>query len=257
MSDLYKPVPWSVQNLVSSVESGALRLPDLQRPFVWEKVKVRDLVDSIYRGFPVGELMFWNVPGDIETKAIGTQKKTQSSKAQIVDGQQRLTSLYVIVTGHPVVDEDYRRDRIRIAFNPFTERFEVAGAALEKSPEWIADISNVFEDPFKARRGFRERYSVAHEITEEIDDRLERIFGKLYELRNFSFTVVELQSTVDRETVAEIFVRINSEGVNLTQADFILTWLSVFWLDGREELEEFSRNSRLTPTRVKAYRASI
>jgi len=134
MSDLFKPVPWTVQNLVAAVESGALRLPDIQRPFVWEKVKVRDLVDSLYRGFPVGELMFWNIPGDEDTKAIGTGAKTQTAKAKIVDGQQRLTSLYVVMTGEPVVDDDYRQERIRIAFNPFAERFEVTSAALEKSP---------------------------------------------------------------------------------------------------------------------------
>ena len=89
MSDLFKPVPWTIQNLVAAVQSGSLRLPDIQRPFVWEKVKVRDLVDSIYRGFPVGELMFWNVPGDEDTKSIGTESKTQTAKAKIVDGQQR------------------------------------------------------------------------------------------------------------------------------------------------------------------------
>jgi hypothetical protein len=250
MSDLFKPVPWTVQNLVAAVQSGGLRLPDIQRPFVWEKVKVRDLVDSIYRGFPVGELMFWNVPGDDDTRSIGTGTKTQSAKAKIVDGQQRLTSLYVVMTGEPVVDDDYRRERIRIAFNPFSERFEVTGAALEKSPEWIADISTVFASPLKARKAFLARYRTAHELTEETEERLEEVFTRLHGLKDFSFTVVELQSTVDREKVAEIFVRINSEGVNLTQADFILTWLGVFWDEGRDELDEFSRNSRLSPDTV-------
>ena len=250
MSDLFKPVPWTVQNLVAAVESGALRLPDIQRPFVWEKVKVRDLVDSLYRGFPVGELMFWNIPGDEDTKTIGTAAKTQVAKAKIVDGQQRLTSLFVVMTGEPVVDDDYRQERIRIAFNPFAERFEVTSAALEKSPEWVSDISTVYASPLKARKAFRERYATTHELTEETDEWIEEVFAKLHGLKDFSFTVVELQPTLDREKVAEIFVRINSEGVNLTQADFILTWLSVFWDEGRDELEYFSRHSRLTPDRV-------
>lgn len=252
MSDLFKPVPWTIQNLVAAVQSGALRLPDIQRPFVWEKVKVRDLVDSIYRGFPVGELMFWNIPGDEDTKTIGTGSKTQPSKAKIVDGQQRLTSLYVVLTGEPVVDDDYRKENIRIAFNPITERFEVFNATHEKSAEWISDISTVFASPLKARKAFIDRYKASHdgELSEETEERLEEVFNRLYGLRDFSFTVVELQSTVDREKVAEIFVRINSEGVNLKQADFILTWLSVFWDEGRDELENFSRNSRLSPDTV-------
>lgn len=250
MSDLFKPVPWTVQNLVAGVRSGALRLPDIQRPFVWEKVKVRDLVDSLYRGYPVGELMFWATPGDDDTKTIGTSAKSQTTTHKIVDGQQRLTSLYVVLTGEPVVDDEYRKEQIRIAFNPFTERFEVSGPVLEKNPEWLADISTVFTSPLKARRNFLKRYAASHEIDEEIEEQIEEVFNRLHGLSNFSFQVVELQSHVDRQKVAEIFVRINSEGVNLTQADFILTWLSVFWDEGRDELEDFSRNSRLSPDTV-------
>jgi len=247
VSDLFKPVPWTVQNLVAGVQSGALRLPDIQRPFVWEKVKVRDLIDSLYRGYPVGELMFWETAGDEDTKTIGTGAKSQTTTHKIVDGQQRLTSLYVVVTGEPVVDDEYRKERIRIAFNPFMERFEVTSAAHERSPEWIADISNVFASPLKVRREFLKRYSESHELDEDTEERVEAVFAKLHGLSNFRFQVVVLQSHVDRAKVAEIFVRINSEGVNLTQADFILTWLSVFWDEGRDELEDFSRNSRLSP----------
>ena len=247
VSDLFKPVPWTVQNLVAAVESGALRLPDIQRPFVWEKVKVRDLVDSIYRGYPVGELMFWNLPGDEDAKAIGVDTKTQAAKAKIVDGQQRLTSLYAVMTGEPVVDDEYRREPIRIAFNPFAERFEVQSAAFKKSPEWVPDISTVFESPLKARKAFIKRFSESHDLDEEAEEKLEEVFARLHSLRDYTFTVIELQSEIERATVADVFVRINSEGVNLTQADFILTWLSVFWDEGREELEQFSRHSRLTP----------
>ncbi len=247
MSDLFKPVPWTVQNLVAAVESGALRLPDIQRPFVWEKVKVRDLVDSIYRGYPVGELMFWNLPGNEDAKAIGVDPKTQPAKAKIVDGQQRLTSLYAVMTGEPVVDDEYRREPIRIAFNPFAERFEVQSAALKRSPDWVPDIADVFESPLRARKAFIKRYTESHNIDEEAEEKLEEVFARLHSLRDYTFTVIELQSEIERPTVADVFVRINSEGVNLTQADFILTWLSVFWDEGREELERFSRHSRLTP----------
>lgn len=247
MSDLFKPVPWTVQNLVAAVESGALRLPDIQRPFVWEKVKVRDLVDSIYRGYPVGELMFWNLPGNDDAKAIGVDPKTQAAKAKIVDGQQRLTSLYAVMTGEPVVDDEYRREPIRIAFNPFAERFEVQSAALKKSPEWVPDIADVFESPLRARKAFIKRYAESHDLDEEVEEKLEEVFARLHGLKDYTFTVIELQSEIERSTVADVFVRINSEGVNLTQADFILTWLSVFWDEGREELERFSRHSRLTP----------
>ena len=246
MSDMFKPVPWSARDLVAAVQSGALRLPDIQRPFVWEKVKVRDLVDSIYRGYPVGELMFWNSAGD-DDRAIGSGTKTKTATAKIVDGQQRLTSLYAVMTGEPVVDDDYRSESIRIAFSPFTERFEVQSAALKKSREWVPDISAVFKSPFQARKAFISRYEEEHDLSEADEEKIETVFARLHGIQDYLFTVVELQAETDREKVADVFVRINSEGVNLTQADFILTWLSVFWDEGREELERFSRHSRLTP----------
>lgn len=252
MSEMFKPVPWSARNLVAAVESGALRLPDIQRPFVWEKVKVRDLVDSIYRGYPVGELMFWNSAGDDDDRAIGSGPKTKTATAKIVDGQQRVTSLYAVMTGEPVVDDDYRSESIRIAFNPFTERFEVQSAALKKSREWVPDICAVFKSPFQARKAFISRYEEEHDLCEADVEKIEEVFTRLHGIQDYLFTVVELQAETDREKVADVFVRINSEGVNLTQADFILTWLSVFWDEGREELERFSRHARLTPDTASA-----
>lgn len=84
--------PWTVQELVNGVSSGTVRLPDIQRPFVWSNAKVRDLIDSMYRGYPVGELMFWAKRDAEHTKTIGGGEKTQDSAMQVVDGQQRLTS---------------------------------------------------------------------------------------------------------------------------------------------------------------------
>ena len=252
VSDMFKPVPWTAQNLVAAVQSGALRLPDIQRPFVWEKVKVRDLVDSIYRGYPVGELMFWNSAGDDDASTIGSGAKTKTATAKIVDGQQRLTSLYAVMTGEPVVDDEYRSESIKIAFNPFTVRFEVQSAALAKSREWVPDISAVFKSPFQTKKAFISRYREEHDLSEAGEEEVEAVFARLHGIQDYSFTVVELQADTEREKVADVFVRINSEGVNLTQADFILTWLSVFWDEGREELERFSRHSRLTPDTASA-----
>lgn len=124
MSNIFKPVDWSAQQLVDSISSGVLRLPDLQRPFVWHATKVRDLLDSMFRGYPVGELMFWNQPGDSDSSAIGTDAKSHNASHLIVDGQQRITSLYVTFTGKNVIDDDYKDKSVRISFNPALQRFE-------------------------------------------------------------------------------------------------------------------------------------
>lgn len=134
MPAIFKTVPWQVDQLVSGVKQGSISLPDLQRPFVWPATKVRDLFDSMYKGYPVGALMFWDVSEDGATRKISSGIGV-NAQHQIIDGQQRLTSLFAAMKGVNVRDENYRNRRIRISFNPFTERFEVRTAAIAKSPE--------------------------------------------------------------------------------------------------------------------------
>lgn len=124
--------PWTVQDLVADVASGKVRLPDIQRPFVWANSKVRDLIDSMYRGYPVGELMFWENQDSEHTHQIGSDAKTQAASMQVIDGQQRLTSLFAVVHGVPVVRDNYARETIVISFNPLSERFAVPDNAIRR-----------------------------------------------------------------------------------------------------------------------------
>jgi hypothetical protein len=245
--------PWTVQELVSGVDKGTVRLPDIQRPFVWPNAKVRDLIDSMYRGYPVGELMFWENKGGGHTKAIGDRAtKTQDASMQVVDGQQRLTSLYAVVKGLDVWREDYSRERIALSFNPLTSRFEVPTPAFLKSAEWIPDITAVFQDPIQARHDYlnRLRSDRKRTVDSSLERQVELSIQQLAHLQEYRFQVVQIGEEVSREIVADIFVRINSEGIVLSAADFILTWLSVFWEEGRRDLEAWARNSRFTPSEV-------
>lgn len=257
MSDseaVFKPAPWTVDQLVSAVSTGTLALPDLQRPFVWKATKVRDLLDSMYRGYPVGALMFWHRSGDDSVSTIGTGPKTQAVTYQIVDGQQRITSLYSLMTGGAVYNDDYQEKTIRICFNPFAERFEVATPVFDSSVEWVSDVSNVFSSALKSFKKFEHRYEEDNEpFDEETQNRLLNTFIKLESLKKYVFQVVELQVEVEKPVVADIFVRINSEGVSLKSADFILTWLSVFWDEGREQIEDFARGSRMSAEVAAAF----
>ena len=250
MAAIFKTVSWQVDQLVSGVQQGSISLPDLQRPFVWPATKVRDLFDSMYRGYPVGTLMFWDVSEQDSTRAIsGTA--TISASHQIVDGQQRLTSLYAVMKGLEVQDDNYRRKSIRIAFHPYTERFEVATAATERSVEWIHDIATVFRSPYDAQEDFLEGLEDAgRNLARDDKRRLGEVFKKLEGLKQYQFEVVHIQKDVDKRLVADVFVRINSEGMNLKAYDYILTWLSVFWPDGRDQIEQFARASRMTPERA-------
>jgi len=250
---VFKDTTYSLSTLIEEIRRGEIALPDIQRPFIWKATKVRDLFDSMYRGFPVGSLLFWSTGAEVGARQIGTGAKESAPRLMIVDGQQRLTSLYAVLTGRPVVREDYTDSYIRIAFRPRDAQFEVADAAIKRDPEFIPDISILWDGGGirKAVRGFLERLEGARgELGEDEKDQLWGAIDRLFDIRNYPFKVVELNSDTDEEQVADVFVRINSEGVRLDQADFILTLMSVWWEKGRKALEEFARAAKTAPQGV-------
>jgi len=247
---LYKKVEYTLKKLVEDIDMGEIGLPDIQRPFVWPTSKVRDLFDSMYRGYPIGYLLFWENGYPGEHRAIGATQKQKVPHLLIVDGQQRLTSLYAVIKAVPVIGKDFRPRPIRIAFQPIEKRFEVATPAIEKDPEWIADISELWKpetNTFTFVNGFLQRLKKGHEVSEDKEKDIANAIARLEKVLDYPLTALEVSSSVDEDQVAEIFVRINSKGTPLNQADFILTLMSVFWDEGRAELEEFCRQAK-TPS---------
>ena len=128
-----------VETLLTWIKSEEIAIPEIQRPFVWNAAKVRDFIDSLYWGYPVGYLIAWRNP-DVRLKD-GTQS---TGKRILIDGQQRVKALLVALLGEPVVNKDYKKTRITIAFDPSGQRFQVADAVTSRNQGWIADISTVF-----------------------------------------------------------------------------------------------------------------
>lgn len=247
MSDvLFKEVHYTLGGLISSIGMGSIGLPDIQRPFVWANAKVRDLFDSMYRGYPVGYFLFWQTGAEgVDTKVIGETNKQKAPSLLIVDGQQRLTSLYAVMRREAVLRENFQRENIRIAFRPQMGTFVVPDATTERDPEYIVDISEVFaQSTSKSIREYLKRLEAAREVPESEVEVIEAAIERLASLTNFPFIALELSQLCTEEQVADVFVRINSEGKKLNQSDFILTLMSVFWDDGRTELEKFCRSAR-------------
>lgn len=245
----FKKVDYDLSSLLNYIEIGDIGLPDIQRPFVWSNTKVRDLFDSMYRGFPVGYLLFWENGGIKGAKQIGLDSKQHPVPSRvIVDGQQRLTSLYAVFRGRQILDANYRARKIEIAFRPRDGKFEVCDAAIRKDPEWIPDISSIWasgKSSYQVVKGFLESIRKAKgPLSDEEEQRMSLNIDRLFDLLNYPFTALEIASVVNEEEVADIFVRINSQGITLNQADFILTLMSVFWDEGRLQLEQFCRSAR-------------
>src|ERR1035437_2500375 len=156
---LFKDATYSVHGLIEDIHKGRIALPEIQRPFVWGATKARDLMDSMYKGFPVGYLLFWETgAADGGARQIGFGVKERVPQLVIVDGQQRLTSLYAIMTGTKVLRNVYSESGIRIAFRPADATFSVTDAAIGKDPEFIPDISVLWADGYRdAVRAFLAR----------------------------------------------------------------------------------------------------
>jgi hypothetical protein len=346
---LFNPFNGHLEQLFSYIDVGDLGLPDIQRPFVWRDAKVRDLFDSLYKGFPIGSYLLWRNSANGRAHQIGERDHEHKDPSLlIIDGQQRLTALYSVFRGVAVKDENYEDRIMTISFNPITEEFRVGDAATQRNPEFINNITDLFSkvstrtfineyleklrkeknnlnkkhllildkiekkeelnkgdiellsnkiksfELFSENRiiwekmGLIDKNTIENEeennetenesdieevvndglallgaeelnilkkllVKDEINDEelMSSRIEKLYNLKNYPFNALEIVPDLTEEQVAEIFTRINSKGTVLKQADFILTLLSVFWPEGRSQIDNFCKLAKKIPEKDK------
>lgn len=215
----YSVTPHPIETLLTWVKAGEIAIPEIQRPFVWDATKVRNLLDSLYRGYPVGYLITWRNP-TVKLK----DGSFSAGKRILIDGQQRVTALMAALLGQEVLTKDYDTVRIRIAFHPIEERFEVRNPAIAKDKAWIDDISKLFApdiylgdvtDDYVAKNPGTSRSAIG------------RILERVAKITSNHVGLIELAEDLDIETVTEIFIRVNSAGVELSQADFAMSKIAV------------------------------
>lgn len=192
---------YNVNAILGFIEAGQFVIPEIQRPFVWKRAQVRDLIDSLYNGYPTGYIITWKNP-DVKTKD-GT---VANGKHVLIDGQQRITALMASIAGLEVLDEDFNKDRVKIAFNPLAtdsdKRFAVQDASHLKDKKWIPDISEVFKndfDPFE----FVPKY--CNNNLGVKPNEVNNAIMKLRGIANRQIGVIELDHSLDIDEVTEIF----------------------------------------------------
>ncbi|WP_108502762.1 GmrSD restriction endonuclease domain-containing protein [Paracoccus indicus] len=211
----YSVTPHPIETLLTWVKSGEIAIPEIQRPFVWDATKVRNLLDSLYQGYPVGYLIAWRNPS-VRLK----DGSTSSGKRILIDGQQRVTALMAALLGQEVLTKDYETVRIRIAFHPVEERFEVSNPAIQKDASWIPDLATVFAPDASLTKLTRE-YTARNPDVDQ--DQISLVLEKVRKIINNQVGIIELAEDLDIETVTEIFIRVNSAGASLSQADFAMS----------------------------------
>lgn len=261
--ELFERIDKKISTLIDDVLSGRIGLPDLQRPFVWQDAKVRDLFDSMMKGFPVGYIMFWSAPTNYEnTKTIGNNDKQYKRPDDLViDGQQRLTSLLSAMTGTPVKNKEFKEAPIRLSFGPLSKEFFVWTSATGKNSQLVNDIAEVYkadaEHTFpmyrkKLIRKINEGREKNNEdvLTEEQEISIEDNLNALLDLKQYTIPTLRILSSADEEDVAEIFRRVNSGGQNLNENNFVETLLAVYDNDIHDKIQRFCSESRVPAKRT-------
>lgn len=234
----YNNYPLSISQILGLIEANDIAIPEIQRPFVWRKSQVRDLMDSLYKGYPTGYIIIWKNP------AVKLKNGTLSEgKKVLIDGQQRITALMTAIAGKTIVFDDYNEGRVKIAFDPFAalsgnpdaELFAVQTPAHLKSKRWIPDIAELFKSDFSSFK-FINQYVIDNPEMDQ--EELHKIIESLKNLQHCNIGVIELDASLDIDVVTDIFIRINSKGTALSQGDFVMSKIAADELHGGNTLRK-------------------
>lgn len=236
----YSLTQYSVESLFAFVKVGEIAIPEIQRPFVWDAVKVRNFVDSLFQGFPVGFLIGWKNP----TVKLKNGQSSEGKKI-LIDGQQRVTALMAALLGMEVVNKNYKKSRITIAFHPIRQQFEVANPAIAKDPSWLYDIATLFHQDTEI---LDEVSAYCDRNSGATQNQINRSFMAVQKIVHNQIGMIDLNPELSIDTVTEIFIRVNSAGVPLGQADFAMSKIAVDEAHGgntlRKAIDYFSHMSK-------------
>lgn len=234
----YNNYTLTISQILGLIEANDIAIPEIQRPFVWRKAQVRDLMDSLYKGYPTGYIIIWKNPS-VKLK----NGQMSDGKKVLIDGQQRITALMTAIAGKNVVFNDYSEGRVKIAFDPFAalsdspdaEIFAVQTPAHIKSKRWIPDFSEIFKSDFSSFR-FIGKY--VEENPEMDQEELHHVIEGLKNLQHCNIGVIELDASLDIDIVTDIFIRINSKGTALSQGDFVMSKIAADEIHGGNTLRK-------------------
>lgn len=264
----------SVEELVGMIERGELRLPEMQRRYVWRSTRVRDLLDSLYRGYPSGAILLWEtdevVP--LQELAVTQQANPYKSTRLLLDGQQRLTSLLAVIRGEPVSvrgrkrpieilfnlehpeelavvtevnesdedDEALIEDEVDSSDDELQRRFDnmtfvVSTRKLEQQPHWVK-VTEVFKTDEDAP--FLERAGI-EKVNDPRYKKYSQRLARLRGIRKYAYRMDVLERQLSYDEVTEIFVRVNSLGAKLRSSDLALAQITTKWRDSLKIFQTF------------------
>lgn len=217
----------SIDRLVEMIDRSEVRLPEIQRGYVWRPAQVAGLVDSLYRGYPSGSLLLWQTEAPVEEREAaisGPSEKPLVQPQYLLDGQQRLTSLHRVFTNH---------QSAQVVFNVESQRFQIESAATNKDPRWV----RVFDVLFGGEGVFALVNRLREKIPQIDPDEIGRRIESVKRIADYAYHI-EIIEGLGYEEVTDIFVRVNSKGKALKAVDLALATLSARWPGVIDKLDD-------------------
>lgn len=238
----------SIKQLLDKIDKNQLHVPAFQREYVWKREDAKALFSSLVKKYPTGTLLTWETNYPPELKGNSKYDPIQGAIKIILDGQQRLTTLYMIIKGEipPYYNqEEIKHNIANLYVNLETLELEYyKQKMMSNNPLWV-NLTDIFKNNIRANRIVNE-LRISKEITQELEDRIHDNYNiiKLIEERTFIEQSIPVTATI-REAI-DIFYIVNASGVNLTDAELALAQITGYWADARklfkEKLAELEKN---------------
>lgn len=239
----------TLRSIVEGLNQDRYAIPAFQRPIVWNEQKMVDLIDSVYRGMPIGTLYTWECAG------IPIKDGSESTYGMelVIDGQQRLSALKTVLLGKPILTKKYEEKIVRVAFNPVEGIFKRATRALTNNSRWFNDIALIYANPTGASTPYRTRNTLSPYESKRFVENMNRF----YEMQSLPIIIHAISPAATLDEVYECFHRTNAKQTKVNSGDLCLTWIETYDSNVAETIALFCQNVQPNlPTLFNARRPS-
>ena len=232
-----------INQILNKIDESQLFVPAFQREYVWKRKDAKNLINSLIKDYPTGTMLTWETNAPPELKGDHKYDAKQGAVKIILDGQQRITTLYILMTGN--IPPYYKEDDITYDIKPLHVNIETLELeyykkkVMENNPLWV-HITDIFQDKVR-KRDIVERLVKQKEIEHipvELDNKLEDNLYSIRKIKDREFKEQEVPTEATIKEAIDIFYIVNAAGVNLTDAELALAQISGYWPEARALFKE-------------------
>ncbi|MCK5722169.1 MAG: DUF262 domain-containing protein [Gammaproteobacteria bacterium] len=228
-----------ISQLLDKIDEYQIFVPAFQREYVWKRNDAKDLVSSLIKEYPTGTMLTWETNNPPELKGKKEYDERQGAVKLILDGQQRMTTLYMLISGEipPYYTiEEIKHDPRDLYVNIETLELEYyKRTKMEKNPLWV-HLTDILKKNVRSK-DIVKKLEETEDVTRERDDLIDDNFKAIEKIPDRDFIEQSIPVKATLKEAIDIFYIVNSSGVNLTEAELALAQISGYWPKAREQFK--------------------